>query len=229
VQAVIARLEKELGKAATAEKKSTVSYADLAKAQGTQWRQRVRRALGSIEKESGRESIERVCKQVLAAPTAVAHADWPQIILDVLALSKTYADVTKHAYGKALPLSRIDTDEGGAMDYYADDHLYTFDWVLHVLAQPAPVASAHWASLVGAVCDAKLAAVGRYSVGDDEVAALLGAPDVKAHPQFATVVAAAKRAFPYAPCFGATGELRDFDAPKKATPKRPTGPKKKRP
>jgi hypothetical protein len=40
-----------------------------------------------------------------------------------------------------LSLKHLDDDEGSAMDAYADDHLYTFDWVLNVLAAPAAIAT----------------------------------------------------------------------------------------
>jgi hypothetical protein len=165
-----------------------------------------------------------VCKQVLATPTAIAHPAWSLAVLDVLALSKTYADVTKKAYGKALPVSKMGDDEGSAIDAYADEHLYTFDWVLHVLSQPAAIAHPHWPALVGALCDAKKKAVGTYSFGDEELAAMLGIEQVKWHEQLASVLAAAKDAFPYASCFGANGEHRDF--PTVNAPKLPPPPKR---
>jgi hypothetical protein len=223
VEEGIAKLEAKVGGAKKAASKAGASYAVLAKANSKTWHADVRAALGSIEKEEGRDAIEQICKQVLATPTAIAHPAWPLAVLDVLNLSKTYADVTKRTYGKALPVSKMGDDEGSAIDYYADEHLYTFDWVLEVLAQPAATVTPHWPALVGAVCDAKQKAVGTYSFGDDEIAALLAVPEVKWHEQFASVCAAAKAAFPYASCFGANGEHRDF--PTVNAPKLPPPPK----
>ncbi|HUS33060.1 MAG TPA: ankyrin repeat domain-containing protein [Kofleriaceae bacterium] len=210
VEEGIATLEKKVGGTNKDAAKAAASYAKLAKVDGKTWPADVKAALGPIEKEAGRAAIEAVCKQVLSTPAAIAHAAWPQLVLDVLALSKTYADVTKKTYGKALPVSKMGDDEGGAIDYYADEHLYTFDWLLGVLAQPAAIAHPAWPGLFGALCDAKQKAVGYYSFGDDEVAALLAIDQVKWHEQFASVCAAAKQAFPYAACFGANGEHRDF-------------------
>jgi hypothetical protein len=223
VEEGIAQLEKKVGGANKSAAKAAASYAQLAKADSKTWSQDVRAALGPITKEEGRAAIEAVCKQVLATPAAIAHPAWPLLVLDVLNLSKTYADVTKQTYGKALPVSKMGDDEGGAIDYYADEHLYTFDWVLHVLSQPAATVTPHWPALVGAVCDAKQKAVGYYSFGDEEVTAMLAVNEVKWHEQFASVCAAAKEAFPYAACFGANGEHRDF--PTVGAPKLPPAPK----
>jgi hypothetical protein len=223
VEQGIAQLDKKVGGAKKASAKAGASYVQLAKADSKTWQADVKAALGPINKEEGREAIEAVCKQVLAMPAAIAHPAWPLLVLDVLALSKTYADVTKQSYGKALPVSKMGDDEGGAIDYYSDEHLYTFDWVLHVLSQKDAIANQYWPALVGAVCDAKKKAVGYYSFGDDEVAAMLAIDQVKWHEQFASVLAACKEAFPYASSFGANGEHRDF--PTVGAPKLPPPPK----
>src|SRR5688572_14303985 len=94
--------------------------------------------------------------------------------------------------------------------------------VLHALSQPAAIAHPQWPALIGAVCDAKKKA-GGTSVGDNELAALLAIDQVKWHEQFASVLAAAKEAFPNALCFAAGSELSVF--PSVGAPKLPPPPK----
>jgi len=163
----------------------------------------------------------------------------------ILAAAQTYGDATEAAYGERLPVARMSDDDGGALDAYSDDHLYTWDWVLALLAMPAAIAHSAWPDLVIELCDAKQAAVGSYSFGDEEIATLLGVPEATAHPRYPELVGVARAAFPFARCFGASGALRDFKAaprttlparptssaaaaPKKAAPKR-AGPKKAAP
>jgi len=126
------------------------------------------------------------------------------------ACTKTYGDITKQIYGKRLTVAQMKSDEGGAMDYYADEHVYTFDWLLLALAAPAAIAHPKWAELLLALCDAKAKAVGHYSFGDDEVAALLAVSEATQHPRFGELVLAARAASPFASCFDANGALRDF-------------------
>jgi hypothetical protein len=98
----------------------------------------------------------------------------------------------------------------------------TFDSVLHVLSQPAAIAHPQWPALIGAVCSAKQKA-GNAASGDEAIAALLAIDQVKWHEQFASVLAAAKEAFPNASSFGANGEHRDF--PTIGAPRLPAPPK----
>lgn len=55
-----------------------------------------------------------------------------------------------------------------------------------------------WEALLLHLCDAKRKAVSYYSFGDDEVAKLPTQPHVKKHKAYRRVVAAARKAFPYA-------------------------------
>jgi hypothetical protein len=135
---------------------------------------------------------------VLSTPAAVAHPKWPALVKKVIGLSWTYGDVTKVAYGQRLGFDSLEEDEGGAMETLADDHLYTFDWVLTLLATPAAVAHPKWEALLLHLCDAKRKAVSYYSFGDAEVAKLLAQPHVKKHKAYKRIVAAARKAFPYA-------------------------------
>lgn len=160
------------------------------------WPSTVRAQLGPLAAETSRESVQHVCAQVLAAPSAIAHPAWPALIGEVVALSQSYGDATEAAYGERLSVDQMEDDEGGAMDAYADEHLYTWDWVLEALAAPAAIAHPKWAELVIDLCEHKRAAVGYYSFGDDEIKSLLEASTT--HPAFASVHAAATNAFPFA-------------------------------
>ncbi|MBV8757066.1 MAG: ankyrin repeat domain-containing protein [Deltaproteobacteria bacterium] len=195
---IVKKLEAKLGATATKEKKTAARHGDLAKATSKTWPADVTKAMGKIDSEAGRAAIEQVCTAVLSAPAAIAHPKWPALVRDVIGRSLTYGQLTKAAYGKALPLSRMGSDEGGALDQMSDDHLYTWDWVLALLARPETAANPAWADLVLEVCTAKREAIGDYSFGDEQIAALLATPHAKAHPRFAELATAAKRAFPYA-------------------------------
>jgi hypothetical protein len=179
--------------ATTARFTKLVAPAALANAD---WPSTVRAHLGPLTAEKSRESVRHVCAQVLAAPSAIAHPAWPALVREVVALSQSYGDATEAAYGERLRVDQMEDDEGGAMDAYADEHLYTWDWVLEALATPAAIAHPKWAELVIELCEHKRAAVGYYSFGDDEIKSLLQAS--RAHPAFASVHAAATNAFPFA-------------------------------
>ena len=84
------------------------------------------------------------------------------------------------------------------MDYYGDDHLYTLDWVFALLGSPAALAHPKWADLVAATIKAKQAAVGDWSACDVEIKALFETAAAKEHKKYATLLAAAKKACPYA-------------------------------
>lgn len=247
LEAAIGKLNKKLGVSAAAAKKSGNALADLAQAKTKTWGLDLRKVIGPITEEKHRTMIEQVIKVVLPAPTAVKHALWPAVVRDMIALSRNYGDASKATYGKRLSVLQIENDEGSAMDWFADEHLYTWDWVLEMLAQPAPLAHPSWARLVMDVCEHKYTSVRTYSFGDEQISALLEVPAAKGNMLYAQVVAAARKAFPYAPCFGAKGSLRDFDvkaeskgaprkakpvgvktAPKKAAPKKAVASKPKR-
>jgi hypothetical protein len=221
LRAAIGELEAKLGVSAKAEAREADRFAKLAEAKGGGWAKDVGALLGDIGKEKNRAAIEQVCKVVLTSSSAVAHDAWPQLVVRALGLSRTYGDVTLAAYGERLSVSQMGDDEGSAMDFYADDHLYTFDWVLATLAAPTAIAHPQWADLVLAVCDAKAGAVGYYSYGDEEIAALLAVPEATQHPRYAELVGVAREAFPYAQCFGANGALRDFKGDPRTTPPQP--------
>lgn len=215
----IAKLEKKLGVAAKAAAKVAASYEELAAAGGSaSFAKDVRKQLGSIRKEKDRAAIEQICKVVLAHPSAIANPAWPKLVEDIVALSLTYSDAAEAAYGKRLSLKHMEDDEGGTMDLFADEHLYTWDWVLELLAKPAAIAHPQWADLVIDLSDAKRAAVSYYSFGDDEMAKLLVTDEAKAHPRYAEIVGVARAAFPYASCFNADGALRDFEDAKRSRP-----------
>ena len=144
------------------------------------------------------EDLERLCRLTLRAKDAVAHAKWPALVRAVVAASRDYGDLTEEAYGERLSIEQMEEDEGSVLAMYADEHQYTFDWVLSLLATPAAIAHPSWAELVLHVCDAKAKAIGHMSFGDDEIAALLSSPAAKKHPKHAVLVKAAKRAFPFA-------------------------------
>ncbi len=169
-------------------------------------------SLGSAEQVSQPDWAERIgalldldsarplCEWTLASPAAVGHPGWPDLVRQVVALSRTYADVTLEVYGQQLSLDEMDNDDvPGVWEFYSDDHLYTFDWVLVLLATPAAIDHPQWADLVVDLCTAKRAAVSYMSFGDDEVAALLASPAVQKHSRFAELTAAARVAFPFAP------------------------------
>ncbi|HEX5061655.1 MAG TPA: hypothetical protein VFV99_19950, partial [Kofleriaceae bacterium] len=210
IAALIAELEQKVGASAKAAAADANRFAKLAQAKGASWAGDVGKLLVDIGNEKNRAAIEQVCKVVLASPAAIAHKQWPALVTKALKLSKTYGDVTEATYGERLTVAQMENDEGGAMDYYADDHLYTFDWLLLTLATPAAIANPAWPGLVLALCEAKAKAVGYYSFGDDEVCALLAVPEATQHPRFGELVLAARAAFPFASCFGANGALRDY-------------------
>ena len=198
----LAALEKFGTKAKSQAKKQAKteqSFADLGSAKATKdakWAERVR----ALIKPAGQanEDLERLCRLTLSTNDAIAHAKWPALVREIVAASRTYADLTEDAYGERLTIEQMDEDEGSVLDGYADEHLHTFDWVLTLLATPAAIARSDWADLVMHVCDAKAKAIGHMSFGDSQVAALMNAPAAKKHPKHAALVKAAKRAFPFA-------------------------------
>ena len=195
---IVTMLEKKLGVAAKGAKAATGKLDKLAQAKGATWAKDVGALLTGIDKPASRERIEQVCKVVLASPAAVAHRAWPDVVKKAIAASWTYGDISERVYGKRKAASAMASDEGGAADAYTDDHLYTFDWVLGLLATPAALAHPAWPDLVLEVCKAKQAAVGTYSVCDEEIAALLARPEARGHARHGELITAAKRANPYA-------------------------------
>ncbi len=167
------------------------------------WAERVRAHLAPLDDVDAVEATRQVCQHVLSTASAVAHEAWPELVRAVVALSKTYAEITEEAYGEALELDEIDNDEGGALEAYSDDHLYTFDWVLTLLATPAAIAHDDWAQLVIDLCSAKRAAISFMSFGDEELCELLAAPGVATHPRVEDVRASSRAAFPFAACVAA--------------------------
>jgi hypothetical protein len=165
------------------------------------WATRVKQRLRSLDRAAQRREVELTCTHILSSPAAIAHPKWSHLIEHVIGLSWTYADVTKRVYGRRLSFDDLEADEGGAMDVYDDDHLYTFDWVLEILAQEAAIAHPRWAALVLQICHAKAEAVSYYSFGDDEIETLLALKSVRAHRSYRKIVRAARSAFPYASCF----------------------------
>jgi hypothetical protein len=196
VERAIARLEKQLGVSKPAARGGASRKAGDDPARPG-WEKRVRARLGPLTRPKQRAAVEEVCK-LLATPPAIANRAWPALVKEVLDLSLSYGDVTEAAYGKRLPLSRMASDEGGALDAYGDDHLYTFDWVLELLGAPDAIAHPKWEELVLAVCKHKKTAIGEMSFGDEQIAALLSQAAAKAHPNHAKLVAAARASFPHA-------------------------------
>lgn len=154
--------------------------------------------VAAVEAALDLETAQSLCQWSLSTPAAVAHPAWPDLVRRVVAQSRTYADMTEDAYGEALGLDQLDYDEGPVLDFYADEHLYTFDWVLLLLATRPAFEHPQWADLVIDVCQAKDAAIGYMSFGDDEISALLANPAAKSHPRYPELTAAARSAFPFA-------------------------------
>jgi len=194
------RAGKAVNASEVAAQKLEKKYHDLGAAKAvahTDWAKKVQKSLGDIRKENVRKGLELLCRYTLATPAALAHAQWPALVEAVVGCSLSYGDLTEESYGKRLPLSRMEDDEGGTMEHYADEHLHTFDWVLTLLALPATFTHAQWAELVLLVCKEKAARVSYMSFGDNEMSALLAAPHVRKHPRYLELAAAAKKAFPF--------------------------------
>jgi hypothetical protein len=158
------------------------------------WTAAVKKKIGPILENRG--AIRRVCQEVLAEPRAIVHKDWPQLVKAVVDASTTFGDVSEKMYGERLKISQIDDDEGDALEYVADEHLYTWDWVLDVLATPSAQAHAKWVELVEYLAEAKRKAVGYITYAPDELQAFLDA--AAAHPKFPQARRALRKAFPNA-------------------------------
>jgi len=180
------------------QKKTEATFAELGSAKATndaKWEGRVKAFIKPAGGEAN-EDLERLCRLTLSTKDAIAHAKWAALVRTVAAASRSYGDLTEDAYGERLEIAQMDEDEGSVLDMYADDHMYTFDWVLRLLATPDAIANESWAEVVVDVCEAKAKAIGRMSFGDEEAAALVNAS--KKHPKHAEIVKSAKRAFPFA-------------------------------
>jgi hypothetical protein len=150
----------------------------------------------AVEAALSLESAQSLCQWSLSTPAAVAHPAWPDLVRRVIAQSWTYARITEDTYGVALTLDEMEEDEGSALDFYADEHLYTFDWVLLLLGTSPALEHPQWADLVIDVCQAKDAAVSYMNFADEEISALLATPTAKSHPRYGEMWAAARSAFP---------------------------------
>jgi hypothetical protein len=202
VASVLARGTKVVTKQSDGEQKLERTYRSLGAAKAVaqpDWAQNVRKHLGDIANAKARNRMQLLCKFTLPTSAAAAHAEWPEIVKSIVVSSWSYGDATFESYGKRLPVSKIDDDEGGAMDHYADEHLYTFDWVLELLATAPAIGNPKWAQLVIHTCKQKAARVSFMSFGDEEATALLADPEAKSHSKYKEVTAAVNKAFPYRP------------------------------
>ena len=120
------------------------------------------------------------------------------LVRRILQLSWSYEDVTLASYGEMLSVDEMDDDEGGAMDFYADEHLYTFDLCLSLLSEEAAAARDDWSALVEEVCEKKREQISYMSFGDAEVKALFAKSWVMDHPARDRLKPVARKAFPYA-------------------------------
>lgn len=172
-------------------------YDELAARSATAgWAREVKRLIQPLP--AGQGGARDLCEHLLRRPECIANRSWPELIRKIVELSWTYPQVTKKVFGKARRAADMDEDESSALDLYADEHLYTFDLVLNVLAAEPAVAHEEWAGLVVHVCERKREAIRDQSFGDEEIAALLARPYVQAHPALDRVEAAARKAFPHA-------------------------------
>lgn len=202
VASVLARGAKVASNNDDAEQKLEKTYRGLGAAKAVAqpgWAEKIRKRLGDIADAKARKRMQLLCKFTLPTAASAAHAEWPEIVKSIVERSWSYGDATFESYGKRLPVSKIDDDEGGAMDHYADEHLYTFDWVLELLATAPAIANPKWAQLVIHTCKQKAARVSFMSFGDEEATALLAVPEAKAHSKYGDVTAAVNKAFPYRP------------------------------
>jgi hypothetical protein len=185
--------------AATTDARDAESEALLNAAAEPGWDEKILALLpDELEDEQSFRAVERLCKSVLADPRAMANDAWGDVVTRVLGLSWSYEDVTMASYGEALTLKEMDDDEGGAMDWYADEHLYTFDLCLALLTEQAAAARDDWADLVETVCEEKRRMVGYMSFGDTEVKALFDKSWVLDHSARDRLKPIARKAFPYA-------------------------------
>jgi hypothetical protein len=90
----------------------------------------------------------RAAPQKLAVAEALADPAWAEWIRELVALSRTYADVAEEVYGTRVEIG--DDDEGPLQDTWSDDpYAYVPAGLVldKVLAAPAAAAHPRWAEL----------------------------------------------------------------------------------
>ncbi|MFN3199567.1 MAG: ankyrin repeat domain-containing protein [Bradymonadia bacterium] len=144
------------------------------------------------------EDLARLTKHVLMAPEVVAHPDWATLVCALLERTMSYGDVTEETYGQRLTLDQMEDDEGGALDYYADEHLSTVEHCLVACRAEGAWSRSDFGDLVREIAETKYARIGYMSFGDEEAVALAAHLDTVGSPDAESLRADLRKGFPFA-------------------------------
>ena len=131
--------------------------------------------------KKGTRTAADVCEAFLSHPDAVAHAEWPALVEEVIGLSKTFEDVAEDVYGERV--SFVD-DEGWLAQGW--DNYVILDVVLELLGKEATLANKQWEKLVRRVFELRPT---YYAVNYVPVDEFFAQPWVRKHPSYKQLVA----------------------------------------
>lgn len=181
-------------KAAKKSEKGLQRYLSAEALSAPGWEAAIATLIGTEIHEARMPALQELCRVVMTNPAAIAHNAWPSLVKKLMDLTIDYRSYTEEIFGEAID---PDNDETCTMDGVNDDHMYSVDLVIDLLATEAAFSSKQWSMLFHYACQQKQAKLGYWSFGEDEAEALLAKRDFQKRPDRKKLEAVAKRAWPY--------------------------------
>jgi len=141
-----------------------------------------------------RKSMVSICEKVLSLPVAITHKDWSELVRLIIDQTVKFSEYSEEIYGESVD---PEEDEGGLIESYSDDEMYTTDLVMNLLSISETQKVSTWKDLVIHTFKIKDDAMGYMSNCSEEVKAFMSKEHVKSHPEYAKILKIAKKAYPF--------------------------------